>query len=440
LRVRLTTSSPVRVGGREQRVSKLEFVRDGGKLYGVSPRGLARLLHDAGERALGDWNVEVLRRGQNADLSTFLRREGLLEREAIEGISRYSALCGYRDVNEFQPHARDAFGRLFIPGTALKGAIRAALMWALVDEDEANLYVRRNRQGRARFYADRLERETLQGYGLPGRNLRTGPNHDLLRTVKVSDGYGKASSRVEKITVQSYTESRRGRTASLGASDTIFVECLMPGSWIEFDLKVDEKIMGDFERENGDLPFEDESGLLRLIDEFYAQVWDSERRYYGITKGSEPVPDEVPEGPPSFEEWLRREKGIEEKLSRKNRRPYEAEYRRAFDLFETPAPAADKPPDRPPPSSGIRDGEVKVAKIRDFYGGACPGFRLGWGSGLLSTTVDMRLDEESMGRVLNIISSRHHSSGPQDGPRSRKLVESEGGPRWPLGWASLEAR
>lgn len=438
MRLRLATRAPIRVGGREQRASKLEFVRHGGRLHTVSPRGLAKLLQGASERALSDWSVEVLTRGQNADLTTFLRREDLLEPGAVEEISRYAALCEHENVNEFQPHARDALGRLFIPGTALKGAIRAPVMWSLVDGDEVNRYVRRNQHGQTRFYADRLERETLQSYELPGRNLRAGPNHDLLRAVKVSDGYGEASSRVEKITIQSYTESRRGRTASLGASDTIFVECLVPGSWVEFDLKVDEKIVDDFKRKNGALPFEDERGLLRLVEDFYAEVWGFERRYYGVADGEDDASGLVEDAEefPSQAEWITQKYG---QLSKTQQRRYRGEYRIAREEFEASRARADAPGSTGT-GNGVKDGVVKVGRIRDYYGGTCPGFRLGWGSGLLSTTVDMRLDEENMGQVLHLISSRHHSGRPQDGPRSRKLVEAEGGPRWPMGWASLEVR
>jgi CRISPR/Cas system CSM-associated protein Csm5 (group 7 of RAMP superfamily) len=84
---------------------------------------------------------------------------------------------------------------------------------------------------------------------------------------------------------------------------------------------------------------------------------------------------------------------------------------------------------------------MSLQEIRKFYAGSSPGFRLGWGSGLMSTTVDMRLDDANVGKVLNIISSRHHPNAtPREGPKSRKLVESGGRPHWPMGWASLEVR
>ncbi len=58
---------------------------------------------------------------------------------------------------------------------------------------------------------------------------------------------------------------------------------------------------------------------------------------------------------------------------------------------------------------------------------------------MMSTTIDMRLDKENMGKVLNIINDKHHPHGNTiEGPKSRKLVGSGNAPRWPMGWAGLE--
>ena len=445
MRVTITAAAPVRVGGREQQVTKLEFVQHEGMVHVVSPTKLGELLLGKSERTLEDWNVEVLTKGQGANLTAFLRGQDLLSADSVREIARYSAASSRPGMNQFQPHARDGRGTVFIPGSALKGAIWATVLWKLVDEERANRYVRDNAGGRPRFYARRLDQEVLQSYRLPGRELRAGPNFDLLRAVKVSDGYGSLETQVEKILIQSYLEGRGGeRRTTLGASETVYAECLVPGSWAEFDLSVDRKILALFHKRNNDLPFSDERTLLALVQNFYDEVWGFERRYYGVEADSASV-SEAPlasSEPPSFEEWLRQVKGIEaESLSRRKRRPYQAEYRRTFDLFESSDGKEQRSstPEKPARSAGVQDGEVKVRKIREYYASPCPGFRLGWGSGLTGTTVDMHLNAENMGKVLRLISNRHHRGEPRDGPKSRKLVESEGRPRWPMGWARLEA-
>lgn len=441
MRVRMNVAAPLRLGGREQQINKLEFVRHGGKVHAVSTRRLARTLLEHSERALGNWSTEVLTRGQGADLTRFLRGEGLLDDRILGEVSRYSVACAYENVNQFQPHARDARGSLYVQGTAIKGAIRAAVMWALVDEDRANSYVGRSKSSRARFYASNLDRESLQSYELPHRKLRAGPHHDLLRAVKIADAYGELESRVEKIVIQSYKEDGRGRTASLGASDTIYVECLSPGSWAEFDLKVDRKILSDFQAQGAELPFTDEDSLLKLIQEFYKEVWNFEQHYYGAGAGQEESEQdsssEKPEEFPSQEEWITQKYG---EMSKTKQRRYRGEYRMAREEFETNQGQGAGSKDVGVPA--VQDGrEMSLQEIRKFYAGSSPGFRLGWGSGLMSTTVDMRLDDANVGKVLNIISSRHHPNAtPREGPKSRKLVESGGRPHWPMGWASLEVR
>ncbi len=446
MKVRLNVQTPIRVGGREQQINKLEYVRSGPNLHAVSPRKLAVLLAGKSERAITDWSNEVLTKGQNADLTVFLRDEGLLTPEAVGGISRYDVRCEQGKMNEFHPHARDARGRLFIPGTAIKGAIRAAVMWSLVDEGMADEYMeekereadsRRRRLNKDKLGGD-LNQRVLQNYRLPQAG-GTAAHRDLLRAVKVSDAYGELESRVEKIIIQSYSEYRGKRTTTSGASKTIFVECLTLGSSATFDLKVDGKILENFRGENEGIPFGDEASLLELVRNFYAEVWGFERRYYGVEESGEGATEaEVPSGPPSFEEWVTQKYG---QMSKTKRRQYRGEYNRTFNLFETEDPLGEpREPEKSGSDSGVEDGEVKVGRVRDFYSSApSPGFRLGWGSGLMSTTVDMRLNEENIGKVLNVIIDKPHwEARPMDGPKSRKLVESEGKPRWPMGWSGLE--
>lgn len=444
MRIKLKVEAPIRAGGKEQRINKLEFVRYDGRIHAVSPRKLARLLQSKSERTLDDWYTWVLTGGQSADLTTFLEERGLLDAGSVQEMSRYSAPCEPRNVvREFLlPHARDARGKLFIPGSAIKGAIRAAVMWALVDEDRANEYVRTTFEGIDRF-AQRLEEDVLQSYDLP-HSGGTAAHHDFLRCVKVADGYGELESRVEKIIIQSYTVYHDRRTTTEKARGAIFAECLTPGSWAEFDLKVDKKILCDFKQENEEIPFEDEASLLKLVREFYEEIWGFERRYYGVEVGGEDVPeDDAASGVKSFEEWLWTEK--QKKVNdigrrSKARKMLEAEYRRFYNLFDTPDPLAQPGElEENETVRGVEDREVNVGGIRNFYSESSPGFRLGWGSGLMSTTVDMRLNEENRAEVLEMISQSHYRNVPStDGPKSRKLVGSDGVARWPMGWANLE--
>lgn len=117
------------------------------------------------------------------------------------------------------------------------------------------------------------------------------------------------------------------------------------------------------------------------------------------------------------------------------RRKLETEYRKIFVYGEQFVSA--EPSKRSAP--GIRDGEVKVGKLKDFYAGNSSDFRLGWGSGLMSTTVDLRLNDKNRGKVLSLM-SRHPRDKCIEGPKSRKLVGTGNAPRYPMGWARLEVK
>ena len=434
MKLRLTAAAPIRVGGREQQVNKLEFVRYRNQFHAVSEWRLGSRLLQKSARTLDDWDKEVLRLGQKADLTNFLRNEDLLDDDTVEEISRYSVSYDLDRANMFQPQARDGFGDLLVPGSAIKGAIRAAVMWAQVDEEGANNFVGNSQSRSPHGYANELNEEALQDYNLPG--AQTPAHRDLLRAVKVSDAYGALRSRVKGVLIQSYTESPRGRTATSKIEKPIPVECIVPESWAEFDLKVEEKIIRDFQRHlrDGDLPlpFTDEKSLLGLVRSFYEEAWRFERRYYGVEEDQIEEPEEFP----SQKEWITQKYG---ELSRSARKAYKDKYSEALKDFKEKREREEEL-SQAETFPAIQDGDkMPLQEIREFYTGSSPGFRLGWGSGLMSTTVNLRLDKHNRGKVLNVIRRRPYLQPvPREGPKSRKLVEEERVPRWPMGWARLE--
>lgn len=69
----------------------------------------------------------------------------------------------------------------------------------------------------------------------------------------------------------------------------------------------------------------------------------------------------------------------------------------------------------------------------NYYAKPYPGkmFRLGWGGGLLSTTIFMLLPEELRQKIRN---SLRHDRGKIIAPKSRRLVKIQQNKFWPLGW------
>lgn len=88
----------------------------------------------------------------------------------------------------------------------------------------------------------------------------------------------------------------------------------------------------------------------------------------------------------------------------------------------------------------VKDGDVKLDAVREFYG-ANKGkatLRIGWGSGMLGTTVDLLLEPERRKELRNKVISYDHINRPLPAPKSRRfLLGDDGHPQLPLGWIRL---
>jgi len=85
----------------------------------------------------------------------------------------------------------DHLRRPYVPGTAVKGAIRTALAWSILKRDGASAYravvgMRRSRRGELEPEQDRREAGGLLAQQLLGED----PKQDVLRSVRVTDGSG----------------------------------------------------------------------------------------------------------------------------------------------------------------------------------------------------------------------------------------------------------
>ena len=60
--------------------------------------------------------------------------------------------------------------------------------------------------------------------------------------------------------------------------------------------------------------------------------------------------------------------------------------------------------------------------------------RVGWGTGMLGTTVSLLLDEDTRVRLRNEVVSADGGNRPQPAPKSRRFVLENNQPAYPLGW------
>jgi len=116
----------------------------------------------------GDFNLQLLRRPP----AELVRPEDL---RPGSDLVRYR-MPGRPVGDRIREQIKDAFDRPYIPGSSLKGAVRTALLWAMVKE------------GAVEVRLDRLEKKREQA-ARPVERAAFGPdpNHDLLRALRIGD-------------------------------------------------------------------------------------------------------------------------------------------------------------------------------------------------------------------------------------------------------------
>ena len=87
-------------------------------------------------------------------------------------------------------------------------------------------------------------------------------------------------------------------------------------------------------------------------------------------------------------------------------------------------------------------GNIDISKIATFYtdekNRSSATLRVGWGTGMLGTTVSLLLDELIRVKLRNEVISIDGRDRPQPAPKSRRFVLESGQPVFPLGWIAFE--
>lgn len=171
-------------------------------------------------------------------------------RPANQLSTAYTLPCpGDPQETEIREAMKDAFGRPMIPGSSIKGAIRTALLWDLIGDDNTeaknDLKVQLQRKPNRSWAGQPIERHVL------GKD----PNHDLMRVVQVSD--------TAPIPIEA-AEIGIAWTVTLNQSDTLvqkrernreyktFIEQICAEQTLDFSIKIDKTLFeGRNKRELG---------------------------------------------------------------------------------------------------------------------------------------------------------------------------------------------
>lgn len=165
---KITLLTPLHIGSGESLWEGFDFVRDGPETVVLNQDKLweDRLFGDADPDA--SLNLTLLRQQPGSVVTA---------KDLAPGSPsvRYR-LRGLPQGAEVRAQLKDAWGRPYLPGSTLKGALRTVLLWDLV------------RSGRVQLNESRLgDRREYAGQALEQAAFGADPNHDLLRTLKIGD-------------------------------------------------------------------------------------------------------------------------------------------------------------------------------------------------------------------------------------------------------------
>lgn len=388
--VNLTVLSPIHIGTRDGALQPMEFLYDGQGVQVVDEAKLGRFLV---HKNLMDEFIQQAFSGdlRKKGLGGFLKGKALNKefRKIGPEIAAYSVPGGGIDMSDFRPFIRDGFGRVYLPGTSIKGVLRTAFLYgALKAEVAASGQGRRHpreatvgkwikdlldlqgnkRQQAKRSLSSKLQRDLIQDWDLTDQGQPQ--NRDILRCLRVRDAYplnGQVQTRVIPIRFL----SKR--------SDGSHYWSKKPKGWGDLVVWVEAVIGGTFQAEI---------------------VWDHELwRMFLLKNKGKMVPAASVKGVLLLADRMSRDI---------------AEHEKAFYTS------------RGEPQGGL------LKRWYDALGGSI--FRVGFGSGMLSTTVNLLWSESLRQEIRNVCGL---DRGTDPAPKSRRVWVKSDRECLPMGWARI---
>ncbi|MFG6098455.1 type III-A CRISPR-associated RAMP protein Csm5 [Leptothoe sp. ISB3NOV94-8A] len=406
------TSPLLHIGSAVSWLNPFEYVQTSQKVYLPNQDALARILNQRGNQR--EYLNKYIRRIEDRQEITSLLREAIDEdwqtavsdrNEPVFPQAMSSQKWVDGRITDLRPMIRNGMGQFYIPGTSIKGAIRTAIVYHMLKHShryklpkeqrvsEIEHRLRRNigdLKRKAKFTDDSLFMNrlfcsfnlTYQGKAVPARE---GPNTDFMRAVKVTD----STPLVER----KFTRPN-GKPGVLNLS--IVPEVIISSYFLDnrakyrasiyaemvravktsFSICLDTEMLSWFRGEQGlKIPFKSVSELLEICQEFAQDQWNAEYDYWHNTKDN----------------------------------------------------------------SDARGKNLDFSHIRHFYKPKqCPfSLRLGWGSGLLGTTIGLLLKDELRAEIRDICGIRAPNF---EAPKSRRTVVNRSSEiRFVPGWSRLKS-
>ena len=173
---------------------------------------------------------------------------------------------------EIREAMKNPFGRPMIPGSSIKGTIRTALLWGLIDDD--NPEAQEAFEYSVNYLKEQLRRKPNRswvGQGIERHVLGKDSNHDLMRTVQVSDTAPIPIEALEMGVAWTVTLNQDGELVQKREGNReykTFVEQVRAEQTCDFSIKIDKSLFR--QREKDELGYSDRQE--RVVCEELADV------------------------------------------------------------------------------------------------------------------------------------------------------------------------
>lgn len=318
--VRFQVLSPLHIGTREGRLLPMEYIFNGNRVYAVDDEKLGRFLVKSGGVQLIDQFVQAARSGDlRKGIAKFLQEKAKIVqarmREVAESVSTYDVDGGSPEMSDFRPFVRDGFGRVYIPGTSLKGVFRTAVLYGMLDAggtQKADLEIEvqervkqlaaagKKKEFQKKFLSEGiLQKNLLQNFKVT--TAKQPQNRDLLRCLKVRDAYPvRETCKTRVLRIEFLSKTKGGafywsKQKKFDPAKHGFVDLEKPLSmWVEavtagvFETEIwwDEELFEVFRKENATVSSWPVSGLddvLKKVSDMSRSVTEHELAFF---KGS----------------------------------------------------------------------------------------------------------------------------------------------------------
>ncbi|RMG89527.1 MAG: type III-A CRISPR-associated RAMP protein Csm5 [Chloroflexi bacterium] len=225
LTAQIEVLSPLHVSSGNKLQKGFDWLERNNKLFVVDQDAMFDLVLQRAEKERGADVAAITTRLMEMTLSDLLEAGWLTAQDFAPDspICRY-VLHGRSHMNELSEQIKDVYGRPYLPGSSLKGALRTMLAFAIYTEQKQQPDLRGLKPSRS-WAAQSLERAIF------GRD----PNHDLLRALHVSDSPSLDPDCLQLVGVQVFPTARRGQSGL-----ALDIEAIRPGTQFAVPVTIDE--------------------------------------------------------------------------------------------------------------------------------------------------------------------------------------------------------